>query len=105
VTQEAEADSVSKASRRHSSDEFGRPPSGVTSLSNAWSIFGRRSIGAPSEIAVDALVERESGVTPPPPPFSMRTMVIFLTVVFLVGITGLILLMAFGPQLTRGVGG
>jgi hypothetical protein len=95
---------VSKASRMHRSDEFGKPASGIISGSNASSLFGRRSVGAPSAIAIDALAERESGATPPPPPFSMRALVIGLTVVFLIGITILALLMEFGPQITRGVG-
>ena len=95
---------MSKASRTHHSDEFGKPASGAMSGSNASSIFSRRSIGAPSAIRIDALVERESGVTPPPPPFSMKALVIGLVVAFLIGIAILGLLMVFGPQLGPVVG-
>lgn len=91
---------MSKASRMHHSDEFGKPASGVISRSNALSFFSRRSIGAPSTITLDAITERESGVTPPPPPFTMKALVIGLVVVFVMGTTLLVLLMQFGPQFT-----
>jgi hypothetical protein len=95
---------VAKASHAHSSDEFGKPASGVMSGSNASSFMGRRSLGAPSAIMVDGMAEHESGITPPPPPFSMRALVIGLTAVFLFGIVVLALMMEFGPQLARTMG-
>ena len=56
-------------------------------------------IGAASTIMVDALVERESGATPPPPPISVGKLAIFFAVMFVVGVVGLLLLLHFlGPD-------
>lgn len=56
-------------------------------------------IGAASAIVVDAISERESGATPPPPPVSVGALAIFFVGMFLVGLIGLILLMHFfGPD-------
>ena len=61
-------------SREHSSAEFGRSPaSGAVGMDAPL-------IGASSLIALDGMVEREAGVTPPPPPFSIRTALIALVV-------------------------
>ena len=89
-----------KPSRMHHSDEFGKPASGVVAGSSAKSAFGRRSVGAASAILVDGLVENESGVTPSPPPISMKTIVIWLGVMFAVGIAVMIVLMVWGPHFT-----
>lgn len=87
---------MSKASRMHHSDEFGKGGS-----SSALVGFDAPMIGAASSIGVDGLTERESGVTPPPPPFTMKALVIGLVVMFLAGVVGLTLLMQFGPKLAH----
>ncbi|HEY5483739.1 MAG TPA: hypothetical protein VIK31_08005 [Propionibacteriaceae bacterium] len=66
-------------SEDHHSNEFGRPPStGVKGLDAPM-------IGAATGITLDGIVERESGVTPPPPPISLKAFVIAFIVMFLVG--------------------
>lgn len=87
-----------RPSRLHHSDEFGKPASGVVAGSSAKSAFGRRSVGAASAILVDGLVENESGVTPPPPPISIRTLIIGLGVMFAIGIAVMIVLTVWGPH-------
>jgi len=87
----------------HHADEFGKPASGVVSANSAL-LSSRRSIGTPSAITLDGIAERESGITPPPPPFSMRALVIGLAVMFLVGLVVLGLLMRFGPWFMTVVG-
>jgi hypothetical protein len=89
-----------KASRTHHSDEFGKPASGVVSGSSAMSAFGRRSVGTASAITLDGITERESGVTPPPPPISVKALVIGLAVMLLAGIVIMIVLMQYGPDFT-----
>lgn len=80
---------MTKRSREHSADEFGNPASG--------SIRGLDPpmIGAASSIMVDALVEQESGRTPPPPPVSVRAISIALGVMFALGFVLLFLARAF----------
>jgi len=75
---------VRRRKRLHNADEFGK--SGASA-----SIIGLHApiIGAASSILVDGITERESGVTPPPPPLSMRAIVVGLIVMFLVGAVGL----------------
>jgi len=70
--------------RSHNADEFGK--SGVSA-----SVIGLNApiIGAASSILADGITERESGETPPPPPLSMRTIVVGLIGMFLVGAAGL----------------
>ena len=58
---------MAKRSRVHTSDEFGKSPD------------------APGMVALDALTERESGGTPPPPPVRVRTIVVALIVMFVLG--------------------
>jgi hypothetical protein len=89
---------VSKASKTHRSDEFGRP----TSLSGPGSMspWDRRSLTAPSRIAIDGKTENESGVTPPPPPFSLKALIVALVVMLLVGIVIMIVLLQYGPDFT-----
>jgi hypothetical protein len=67
-------------SKHHSSSEFGK--TGSSSISG----LDAPMIGAAASIAVDAIVERESGVTPPPPPVSLRALIVGLVVVFLLGV-------------------
>ena len=81
-----------KKSRTHGSDEFGRP--GSSSLSG----LDAPMFGAASSIMVDALVERESGVTPPPPRISVKAIVIGLAVMFVIGAIGASLLLRTLPS-------
>lgn len=82
---------MSKVSRQHHADEFGQLPS--------RSIRGLDApmIAAGSAIALDALVERESGITPPPPPVSIKTLAITFSVMFVAGVIGLLALMRWAP--------
>lgn len=80
--------------RQHSSDEFGRPTSGT-----AVRGFDPPMIGAGASITVDGIVERESGVTPPPPPFSMRTAIIGLFVLFALGVVILTVATCMAPSI------
>ena len=72
---------MGKRRRKHSSNEFGRQGSGLAGLDAPM-------IGAAGAIFSDALTEHESGVTPPPPPISVRTLVITLVVMFVLGAAG-----------------
>jgi hypothetical protein len=54
-------------------------------------------IGAPSLITIDGISERESGVTPPPPPVSVQELVVALVVVFLIGVALLAFLLTAHP--------
>ena len=49
---------------------------------------------------LDGITERESGVTPSPPPISVKALVIGLGVLFLVGVVIMIVLMVYGPDFT-----
>ena len=70
---------MSKPSREHHSDEFGKLPStGIKGLDPPM-------IGAAVSITLDGIVERESGVTPTPPPISVRTLAIVLLISFVLG--------------------
>ncbi len=71
---------MSRSSREHRSDEFGQPPLGAIRGMDA------PEIGSPANITIDGVVERESGRTPPPPPFSLRTAAIALAVMFVLGL-------------------
>jgi drug/metabolite transporter (DMT)-like permease len=64
----------------HHGDEFGQPVSGKVTGMNA------PFIGAPAAIILDGMVERESGKTPGPPPFSPKIAVIGLVATFLIGL-------------------
>jgi len=81
-----------KKSRTHGSEEFGRP--GSSSISG----LDAPMFGASSSIMVDALVERESGVTPPPPLISVKAIVIGLAVMFVIGVIGASLLLRTLPS-------
>ena len=70
------------------SEQFGQPGSGSLSGLDA------PMIGAAGAIFSDALTERESGVTPSPPPISVRALVIVFVAMFLVGAVGLAFVMA-----------
>lgn len=78
--------------RQHGSDEFGRT-SGRTAIGG----FDPPMIGAGASITLDGIVERESGETPPPPPFSMRTAVIGLVVLFALGVVILTVATCMAP--------
>jgi len=72
---------MSKASRMHRGDEFGKFGAG-----NATAGMGGPMIGAGAAITVDGIVERESGVTPPPPPISVKALAVIFSVMFVFGI-------------------
>lgn len=69
---------MTKPSREHHSDEFGKEPSASIGLNAP-------TIGNPTQITLGGIVERESGKTPTPPPFSLRAAVIGLVVMMLLG--------------------
>ena len=71
---------MSKGSREHHGDEFGKPTSGAIVGLNA------PIIGAAPSITLDGLVERESGITPSPWSISVKGIVIFLVAMFLFGL-------------------
>ena len=80
----------------HTADEFGRSPAAGGMVG-----FDPPMIGAASVIALDGVVERESGATPPPPPFTMKSAAIALGVMFALGGVVLVLARCLDP----GVGG
>jgi len=65
--------------REHTSDEFGQPTLGAIRGLDA------PRYGAPTNVIIDGIVERESGVTPTPPPFSGTTAIIILVAMMVVG--------------------
>jgi hypothetical protein len=71
-----------RASRLHTGEEFGKSPVSGNPLAG----LDGPMIGASNLIMVDAMTERESGVTPPPPPISTRALAIALVVMFLIGL-------------------
>jgi hypothetical protein len=71
---------MGKTARQHNSSEFGK--TGSSSISG----LDAPMIGAGPAITVDGIVERESGVTPPPPPVSVKTLVIGLAVMLVLGL-------------------
>jgi len=82
-----------KPSQLHHGDEFGK--AGASTALRGQDV---PLIGEAASIAIDAQVERESGVTPPPPPFSIKTAIIVLVTVFVLAlIAGLILLQHMPP--------
>jgi hypothetical protein len=90
---------VPGASRMHHSDEFGKPATGEISGTSGWSQTDGRSLADPSAITLEGYTERELGITPPPPPLSLKALVIGLVVMFLVGIVLVLVLTHFGPLL------
>ena len=54
-------------------------------------------IGAGASITVDGIVEKESGITPPPPPVSVKVLIIGLVLVFVLGVVGVLLLRQAAP--------
>jgi hypothetical protein len=72
--------SMAKPSREHHSDEFGQPTLGSVRGVDA------PQIGAPTNVIIDGIVERESGVTPSPPPFSVKTAIIVLVAMMVLGL-------------------
>jgi hypothetical protein len=73
---------MAKRSREHTSEEFGKPGSGIAGLDAPM-------IGAAASIFTDAEVERESGVTPGPPGITVKALGIALVVMFVTGVAGL----------------
>lgn len=71
---------MSRRSHGHDSNEFGKPSS--SSLTG----LDAPLIGAPSSIIVDGINERESGVTPPPPAITIKTLVATLVIMFMLGV-------------------
>ena len=71
---------MAKGDREHHADEFGRVGSAAISGADA------PTLGAPTMIMIDGIVERESGVTPPPPAISVKAIAIFLGIMILLGI-------------------
>lgn len=65
--------------REHSSDEFGRVGSAAIRGAEA------PTLGASTLILIDGMVERESGVTPPPPAITVTAIAITLVVMLLLG--------------------
>jgi hypothetical protein len=70
-----------RRSNRHDADGSGRPRSGSTLAG-----MDGPMIGAGALITIDGIVERESGATPPPPPISVKALVVALIVMFLLGV-------------------
>jgi len=87
---------MERESRQHTADEFGRMPSSGSATAGV----DGPTIGAPAAIMLDALVEHESGVTPPPPPVSVRAFVLFFVGMFLFGFVLLGLFFLFGVQVS-----
>lgn len=83
---------MTKASRMHHGDEFGRTGSG-----NATAGLDGPVLGAAGMIIGDGITERESGKTPPPPPISVKALAIGLAVVLVVGVVTIVLLLLYSP--------
>jgi hypothetical protein len=82
---------MAKASREHTSEEFGQlPSSGMKGLDLPM-------IGAPTLITLDGIAEREAGVTPTPPLFPMWVLVVSLAVMVVVGLAILIIVPQVSP--------
>ena len=87
---------MSKKSRRHTSDEFGES----SGSGSPFAGLDGPMIGAAASILVDGIAERESGITPPLPPISVRTFVIIFAAMFVIGVIGLIVWLQIAPQIT-----
>ena len=85
---------MSRASRQHNSDEFGK----TSGSGSPFAGLDGPMIGAAASIIVDGIAERESGKTPGPPPFSVRTAVIVLIVMLVVGILGAVAVVRYLPR-------
>jgi hypothetical protein len=83
---------MSKPERTHHGDEFGKLGSSAVRGLDA------PTIGAPTAITVDGIVERESGRTPSPWSISARAIVIILVVVFVIALIGMLLMLRFAPR-------
>jgi len=80
---------MARKKREHTADEFGRFGSGSSSVGGV--LNGPMAGG--SAVVVDALVEKESGVTPGPPVISVKSLAVILVVMILAGFAGYALLM------------
>jgi hypothetical protein len=85
---------MSRESHEHHSDEFGKRTTG-----SLWGLDAP-IIGAPTMVTLDGLVEKESGKTPSPWSLSVKTIVIALVVMFIIGA---VLLALAIPIATRGM--
>lgn len=72
--------------------EFGKSGSG-----SATAGMDGPTMGAAATILVDGIVERESGRTPGPPPVRLKTVIIGLVAMFLLGVGVALLLAGRGP--------
>jgi hypothetical protein len=54
-------------------------------------------IGAPASIIVDGIAERESGKTPGPPPFTLKSAAIVLVVMFVLGLVAVTVIVRYLP--------
>ncbi len=72
---------------RHKTDEFGRAGAAASQLAPQPHPYA-----GPPSVTLDGIVERESGATPTPPPFTVRTAVIALVLMFASGAVLLLLL-------------
>ena len=86
---------MSKKSRDHTSDEFGK----TSGSGSPFAGLDGPMIGAAASILIDGIAERESGITPSPPPISVRTFVIIFVVMFVVGVVGTIVWLQVAPQI------
>ena len=68
--------------KAHTGEEFGRPPS--SQMVSASTVPGR--MAATTQVILDGVVERESGVTPAPPRISIKTIFLVLVALFLIGV-------------------
>jgi hypothetical protein len=85
---------MGRPSRRHSSDEFGK----TSTAGGQFSGLDGPMIGAAASIIVDGIAERESGKTPGPPPFTLRTAIIALVAMLVIGLVGAALVIHFTPK-------
>jgi len=81
---------MTKTSREHHSDEFGQQPSAM----QGWD---PPMIGAPTNIILSGIVERESGETPPPSSVSVKAIVVTLIVMLALALVSMLLVVFFAP--------
>ncbi len=83
-----------KSSRHHTGHEFGQS----ARSGSPYAGMDGPMIGAAASIIIDGIAERESGITPPPPPISVRAFITVFVVMFVIGVVGLVLMLRFFPQ-------
>ena len=82
-----------RASRQHTSEEFGKS----TGSGSPFAGLDGPMIGAPASIIVDGIAERESGKTPGPPPFTLKTAAIVLVVMLVLGLVAVKVIVHYLP--------